>query len=62
MNTPMMWANPNNLDLINDKREIERLKNHKIDKTVKQKNATKTKLIDILNKAFALRLKPNFEI
>lgn len=58
----MMWANPNNLDLINDKREIERLENHKIDKTVKQKKATKTKLMDILNKAFALRLKPNFEI
>lgn len=62
MYTPINWANPNNLDLIKEKREAERLENPQMNETINNKKTIKTKLIDTLNRAFAFRLKPSLEI
>lgn len=62
MYTPIMWSNPNNLELIKEKREIERSENLHVKKIINEKKSTKAKLIDALNKTFALRSKLNFEV
>lgn len=59
MYTPINWANPNNLELIKEKREAERLKTSRINETVNDKKRMKTTLFDSLTRVFAFRLKPN---
>jgi len=62
MYTPINWANPDNLKLITQKKEANRLETFHVSEKKPKKIPIKTKLIDTLNQVFGLRLKPIFEM
>lgn len=62
MYTPINWANPNNLELIKEKRKAERIETPQTNETVYGKSGFKAKIMDSLNRAFTFRLKPKFEM
>lgn len=60
MYTPITWANPDNLTIINEKKHAQRVENLEEKKKLYQKKSTKTKLMDMLNKSIAAKWKPSF--
>ncbi len=62
MYTPINWANPNKLEIIKEKRDLERSNKPQISEVIRQKKEIKTKWFDTLNRVFAFKLKPTFDI
>jgi hypothetical protein len=54
MYTPIIWANPNNLELIKEKRNIERLNNNQKKKTIKSHTHPKENILERLYKSLSL--------
>lgn len=62
MHTPIHWANPHNLELIKQKKDAERLDTSQTMPYLNETKRSRTRWIDILNRALGSRLKPNFEL
>lgn len=62
MYTPINWANPNNLEIIKEKRAAERINHPPTIEAVRQRKETKPKRFEALNRLFTVKLKPIFDI
>lgn len=62
MYTPTIWANPRNLELINEKRQKERSNELRVKEKFNDKKSISAKLTERLNNVFSCRLKLNFEM